>query len=313
MTADLRCVSCESDKTQEALLRRISELEDLLKKQNDVLNQRRCADEIPPHRHPPARFPLHSPMSTTEHAPITQSRSRSTTAAEPALHIPLGSPAAASHTPGSAFSGFDPPPIAGGTVADNDHDTPLTIPLGHQTATASLFALPKIQNLIGEYPPDFFYQIESQRSLDLFTVQPLPDFLATLDVSRSTADLLIAGFFSRIYPSLPVVTRGFLYSTYDEVMSTNSCPDVSTALILIVLALGSLVVTSDGMSSTSLAYFSAAYEIMTAQWPKSFETDLALPSALVYGSVYLSYMVMPLQSWRLVHMASTSLQLQHMQ
>lgn len=292
----------ESGEPQEELLRRIRELEDLLKEHNHARTGGQGGDTPSSLQREP--FPLQSSTPLSDPASASEPRLPSATALPQGIQ-PDSPPASNSQTHELALQ------IASNgnaRLTTHEQDEPLIIPIGHQTATVSLFAAPRIRTLIGEYPTDFFYQIESQRSLDTFAME-----LAALDFTRTTTDSLVASFFSRIYPDLPVLTKEFFYPVYDKVMNTGPTADSSTALVLVILALGSLAETSDSQTSQSLAYFSAAHGILTAHWMTSFEASLTFPSALIYASVYLSYMVMPLRAWRLVQMASTSLQLMRMQ
>jgi hypothetical protein len=78
---------------------------------------------------------------------------------------------------------------------------PLTIPPKHRTSTNRLLALPQVVSLIGEFPEDYFYQVEARRPLSLGllsgTWSPSQVRLPSLD--RQVTDGLIGIFFSEIH------------------------------------------------------------------------------------------------------------------
>ncbi|KAJ4315828.1 hypothetical protein N0V84_008162 [Fusarium piperis] len=127
------------------LLRRIEELEYLVKKQNGDPAPIPTVTDIPPH---------HTEMSLPQ---LDQNDSLAFLASM--IDPPDVFPSTFPVTIHPEYSGFDWPP----PNADESEDEPLTIPIGHLTPTSSLFSLEPIQKLIGEYPEDFFYQIESAR------------------------------------------------------------------------------------------------------------------------------------------------------
>lgn len=202
---------------------------------------------------------------------------------------------------------------------DQDQDVPFTIPLRHHTTTGSLFALPQIRRLIGEYPDDFFYQIESSRSLpvQIFPAQDLSLVLATLDLRREVTDPLLSQFFAGVHPHFPILDVPSFSLFFDNVLRGSGFDNSDTAVCLMVLALGKLVSNSqtddfqDSYADTGngIEYFSPAYQILTSQWITDFGLGTSLPLGLVLASIYLGYMNRPLAAWKLVYMASTKLQM----
>jgi hypothetical protein len=219
--------------------------------------------------------------------------------------IPFGIP------PMSQDNHFDWPP----PTSEQVDDEPLTIPIGHLTPTSSLFALEPIQRLIGEYSEDFFYQIESTRD---FVPEPMSgrfrDDLLLLNLDPAHTTTLLSTFFAEINPHFPLVDRREFTSFFESTMAARN-DETDVALCLTVLALGRLACNRQACSpgqytgDDGVDYFSVAYRVLTTKWITSFGADLSLASGLVYAAIYLCYLERPLHAWRLVHMASTKLQL----
>ena len=200
-----------------------------------------------------------------------------------------------------------------------DQGIPFTIPVRHHTTTGSLFALPQIRRLIGEYPNDFFYQIESCRNLPIQSLpaQDLSLVLATLDLRREVTDPLLSKFFTDVHPHFPVLDVHSFSLFFDNVLRGSGCDNSDTAVCLVVLALGKLASYSHEESyldayadmGNGIEYFTPAYQIPTAQWITDFGPGTSLPLGLVLASIYLGYMERPLAAWKLVYMASMKLQM----
>ncbi|KAL1889590.1 hypothetical protein Sste5346_008839 [Sporothrix stenoceras] len=144
---------------------------------------------------------------------------------------------------------------------EEDEGEPLTIPVGHLTPTGSLFALEPIKKLIGEYPEDYFFQIEGLR-----TYRPgnrrargtsgnsLRDDLDSLFLGKAYTDLLLTAFFTHVQPHFPIVCADVFMPFVDRVLGLAWMDDpaknqddaeIDVALCLTVLALGRLVYRQD--------------------------------------------------------------------
>ena len=184
-----------------------------------------------------------------------------------------------------------------------------TIPIGHLTPTSSLFSLDQIKKLIGEYPEDFFFQIESTRNAD----PPMPE--SELHLEKSTTDPLLAAFFAEIHPHFPILNPDSFENFFDSVMFDGAGDESSRALCLIILALGKLASHRQARSpghyteDDGLEYFARAYYRLTTQWITSFDFNLPLASGLVYCAIYMCYLERPLHGWRLIYMASSKVQM----
>jgi hypothetical protein len=319
---------------QRDLLRRVSELESLLQEERARSQTTAVAQEPPPSfeepgiditspvavnhapsssiapdEPPPALSPLPPILNGSQPAQSQSPETTRTEIGEARLTTPAGSrPTTANQA--TQFHNWPLSPETSRNESESGRDVPLTIPVGHQTATGSLFNLPQITKLIGEYPDDLFFRIESQRSLES---QPL-SLSPGIQLQRETTDDLVASFFTQVYPSFPIIDHDHFMSLYERFLAVGPAKDSETALCLVILALGKLALhlNVDGVDdpdSNGMEYFSIGLSILTEKWTASFSTEIVLPLGLIYAAFYLCYMIRPLQAWRLVHMASSNLQL----
>ncbi|KAF5483707.1 Echinocandin B biosynthetic cluster transcription factor ecdB [Colletotrichum fructicola] len=195
-------------------------------------------------------------------------------------------------------------------------DAPITIPIGHHTSTGSMFALEPVRRLIGDYPRDFFYQVETCRTSipELSSRHDLSLLLASVDFIGGATDGLISSYFTNINSTFPILDKTSFTDLFHRTLRGDQCEDVDAAVCLVVLALGKLTSTDyEDVNSTNhsygLEYFIPAYQILTTQWVTSFGTDLSLPTGLVLSAIYMSCLARPLLAWKLVYMASSKLQM----
>ncbi|KAL1906576.1 hypothetical protein Sste5344_007587 [Sporothrix stenoceras] len=212
--------------------------------------------------------------------------------------------------------------IPGMDDAQDAHDVSLIIPVGHWTTTGNLLSLPQIKNLLGYYPPNFFLQLESSRANAVHAHVCESPALPTLDAAET--DTLVDAFFAYVYPVFPVLDRDMFVPLYQKVLEQGLRAEPASALCLMLFALGKMALLdresgSDTDSTNSgtpaatdelrgIDYFAPAYRIATAEWGFCYEADHILPLALVHGALYLQYMNLPLQAWRMVHLTSINLQ-----
>ncbi|KAH7127614.1 hypothetical protein EDB81DRAFT_145494 [Dactylonectria macrodidyma] len=290
--------------TTTELLRRIEELESLVKKQDSNPATIHTVTNIPPHD-------THTDMSLPQ---LDQNDSLAFLASmiDPPDVFPSSFPMTI--PPALEYSGFDrfdwPQPNS-----DATEEEPLTIPIGHLTPTSSLFSLEPIQKLIGEYPEDFFFQIESTREFVPDVVNgSFHDALTLLNLDKAHMDTLLSAFFTEIHPHFPIIDQSHFMAFFESTMSSAE-DETDTALCLTILALGRLACNRQACSpgnytgDDGVDYSSLAYRTLTARWITSFGSDLSLALGLVYLAIYLCYLERPLHAWRLIHMASTKLQL----
>ncbi|KAM0561260.1 hypothetical protein ACHAPJ_003138 [Fusarium lateritium] len=290
-----------ADETTATLTRRIEELESMLRKQNDVNSAT-------------AQVPVNGQPSQNMHVELPQLYQTDSLALLNSILDPPGifpSTLPFNIPPMVQESHFDWP----APTSDQVDDDPLTIPIGHLTPTSSLFALEPIQKLIGEYPEDFFYRIECTRE---FVPEDMSgsfqECLLMLNTNHSHTTTLLSAFFTEIHPHFPLIDKNDFLSFFESTMIART-NETDVALCLTILALGRLACNRQACSpgqytgDDGVDYFSLAYRILTTKWVTSFGVDLSLASGLVYAAIYLCYLERPLHAWRLVHMASTKLQL----
>ncbi|KAL2672741.1 hypothetical protein Neosp_013455 [[Neocosmospora] mangrovei] len=127
-------------------------------------------------------------------------------------------------------------------VPSGNEEAYITIPVGHHTTTSSLFSLQPIRNMVGYYPPSLFYDIESSQSFSsqLDLDQGLSSLFARLDLDRESTTPLVSNFFSYIHPKFPVVDQESFPELFERTFRVGCDYDADLAVCLLVLALGEL-------------------------------------------------------------------------
>ncbi|ETI20930.1 hypothetical protein G647_07273 [Cladophialophora carrionii CBS 160.54] len=198
---------------------------------------------------------------------------------------------------------------------ENPEVPPLTIPLGHQTSLSSLLTLPQMRSLVGDFPEEFVFLVEEDRPRAL----SLQDILAApgeanqdwRNIERSVADDCLERYHSAVHLYRPLFEWEGLKSQYDKTMREGLSDSSWSALFLAIFALG--ITASDPIDPTRLRWsgdelIKQSLRLLFPSWAATFSGDLVLSQALVLCSLYFCYVAEPLMAWRLVHMASTSVQ-----
>lgn len=192
----------------------------------------------------------------------------------------------------------------------------LTIPVRHSTTTGSLLTHHAAQALLGSFPADMFYRIEARRSLP----SPLSIQLVCAEklvfpaIDHHYTNVLVEEYFSYVHPQHPLVELEAFMSLYHLMLREGPRDTLESALCFVVLALGQAASESPDFQNLSpdwcpgTEYFSCALQIFLRHFHSSFGTSLLLPQGLYLCAVYYGFLARPLQSWKLVHMASTNLQ-----
>jgi hypothetical protein len=168
--------------------------------------------------------------------------------------------------------------------------------------------------LIGEYPTDLFFLLESRNPLPFelsFDKWPVPQ--PAVHIDREMADSLVSTFFSTAHHNHPILDPGEFREIYDQFLETGPDSDIATALCMVVFALGTVATSSPNAHSFNtsppgMQYMQYAMPTLISLSSWSFSFSLLLPQALVLASVYFAYIVRPLQSWRLIYSATSILQ-----
>lgn len=200
--------------------------------------------------------------------------------------------------------------------ARNDNDTPpITIPLGHQTSTSSVLVLPQCRQLVGEYPEEFFFLVESRRfrldEAQAFIAFGQGDSQQSDALDRTLCNQYLSSYLARVYPFHPFLDSDEVGRICEETMNRGIGSDHNSALVLSILALGAIALepvsrTAEGRPGE--VYFQKSLRILLATWTFNFSGDVRIPQALVLCAIYFTYRVEPLSAWRLIYMASTSIQ-----
>ncbi|KAJ5233998.1 uncharacterized protein N7469_005764 [Penicillium citrinum] len=199
------------------------------------------------------------------------------------------------------------------TLAEIQHDSdinvpPLTIPPEHKTSSSYLLGLPEVKSLVGEYPADLFFRLESKDPLSFETQQPI-------HIDQSHATDLVNSFFLSAHQHHPILDQSEFWDTFSRFIESGPDSSIESALCMVVLAIGEVTLTpveslSLGSSPPGMQYIQHAMPTLLFQSSWSFSLNLALPQALVLSSIYFAYIVRPLQSWRMIYSAATILQIQ---
>jgi hypothetical protein len=190
----------------------------------------------------------------------------------------------------------------------------MDIPLSHSSTTGNLLRSAPAKALLGHYPADLFLHIELRR--------PIPDGLQLIPVPTSQinlptlqpdeTDILIQNFFRLVHHFHPILDQRAFHDLYNRTIDDGLRPDLASALVLVVLALGAVAAATPNLSEPSwhpgIQYFTPAVRLLLAESLCSFGGNPILPQALYLAALYYSYISRPLLAWRLVHMASTDVQ-----
>lgn len=205
-------------------------------------------------------------------------------------------------------------PGIGQAYMEND---PILIPLGHQTPTGNLLGLDPIKKLIGHYSQDFFLLLESERKIPFLTPRTSKStIIERLNLDLPATNLLISDFFTHVHSQFPVLEKEPFLQLFEKFLANDQINEIDAALCLTVLALGETFSRDNdlfdlGSSLTGIGaeYFAHAYQILMAGQATLFSRDQAVPLTFFYASLYFRYSGRPLQAWRLIHTASTVVQL----
>lgn len=211
----------------------------------------------------------------------------------------------------------------GNNGGGSDAAPSITIPLGHQTSVSNVLKLPQLRELLGEYPEEFFFKVEARRPRSAAAWDVMHSVMVDVpgaagggaepSIDRSLGDAYLKSYLSRVHPYHPFIDADEIMSRYEDVASRGFTlvSDNPSALVLAVLALGATVtdpIDRAEKERTGERLFQRALKILFASWIFGFSGDVLASQALVLCALYFTYTVEPLMAWRLIHMASTSIQ-----
>ncbi|CAI7572668.1 unnamed protein product [Penicillium glandicola] len=199
-----------------------------------------------------------------------------------------------------------------------EHDIPpMSIPIGHTTTTEYMLHMNRVKTLFGEFPPDLFIRAESKRHMPhqlsfvpgIITASQLPI------IDEAITYPLVEAYFKYVHVEMPILDKDQFLGLYDHHIRAGLSVDCDSALCLAVIALGSAALEQvDPTKSSSPCwvpgadFISPALQILMNEYLLSFCPTVTLPQSLILISKYFGFLLRPLQSWKLVHMASTSIQ-----
>lgn len=136
---------------------------------------------------------------------------------------------------------------------------------------------------------------------------PLDD----LPMQKAVEDGYLNRYLTLVYPFHPFLNRDDVIAQYETTLSQGLQSDTQSALVMAILALGATA--SDPIdirkdTHTGDPFIQKAMEILFAAWAFSFSGDILTSQGLVLCALYFAYTPEPLMAWRLIHMASTSVQ-----
>lgn len=200
-------------------------------------------------------------------------------------------------------------------IEDDSSLPPLTIPLGHRCSNDSLLALPQVQLLIGRYPDDFFFRVESQRSCpQIRTFSTVEDDFVFPQVDEETSSSLKDRFSQTIHLVNPFIDEPTYIERYRYGLGSDSMNINQRAVVLLVYALGTIGgerINEDGADDENvpgMQFFNPAFHILTRSWASCLTGDITLAQGLILCSLYFCYIAQPLRAWKVIHMASTTVQ-----
>ncbi|KAM0360604.1 hypothetical protein ACHAO7_006768 [Fusarium culmorum] len=167
----------------------------------------------------------------------------------------------------------------------------MDIPLSHSSTTGNLLRSAPAKALLGHYPPDLFLHIELRR--------PVPEGLrlnatpaSQIDipsVSPNETDHLVRNYFQLVHRFHPILDQRAFYELYDRFLDRGPQPDLPSALVLVVLALGTVAAETpnrmDACWSPGIRFFTPAVRLLLTESLGSFGGDPLLPQALYLAAL----------------------------
>ncbi|KEZ42008.1 hypothetical protein SAPIO_CDS6401 [Scedosporium apiospermum] len=122
---------------------------------------------------------------------------------------------------------------------------PLEIPHKHKTSSSYLLGLPAMKALVGDYPNDLFFLLESKNPLPpQLSFESLPSPAPPIRVDRETADCLVDSFFATAHANHPVLDEESFRRIYLAFLDRGVDSSVESAMCLSVLAVGAASMVS---------------------------------------------------------------------
>ena len=215
------------------------------------------------------------------------------------------------HGPSDYFSGLPQSSEYSQPTRANEVDqldsAQFLIPKDHAAVASTLLKLPKARRLLGEYPKDFFYQLEEKLPLpgSLESIHYAIHTLPPLDYA--SLDILASNYFQFVHPHQPLFTRQSFRLWQARLLESHAIDEITTAICLCVYALGTVCMLSEDAGDEKLLgleYFQPAFRIILHRAIWSFRPNISVCQALLLASSYFSHLGRPLQSWKMSYYTS---------
>lgn len=194
-------------------------------------------------------------------------------------------------------------------AVDPQLDSPqFLIPKGHATLPSTLLSLPRVRDLLGEYPRDYFFDIEEKL--------PLPGLLGTLydnplvwpSLDPNTLDALAKSYFQNVHPHHPLFTPSMFRSWQAQLIQEKGMEEIGTSICFCIYALGTVCSDQGGTpesdEAVGLHFFQPALRIMLHKLVWEFRPSISLCQALLLAASYFSHLGRPLHSWKMAQFSS---------
>ncbi|KAI2624201.1 hypothetical protein GGR54DRAFT_565777 [Hypoxylon sp. NC1633] len=177
------------------------------------------------------------------------------------------------------------------------------IPKGHATLPSTLLSWPKVREVLGEYPRDYFFEIEEKL--------PLPGLLGSLydsplvwpSLDLNTIKTLTENYFRIVHPHHPLFTPNTFKSWQDELLEEKDLEEIGTSICFCVYALGTICSGQErdyhNDEALGLHFFQPALRIMLHKLVWDFRPTISLCQALLLAASYFAYLGRPLHSWKM--------------
>lgn len=192
---------------------------------------------------------------------------------------------------------------------DPQLDSPqFLIPKNHATLPITLLSLPMVRDRVGEYPRDYFFEIEEKL--------PLPGLLGKLydsplvwpSINIETLDALTENYFRNVHPHHPLFTPAMFKTWHDELIQEKDMEEIGTAICFCVYALGTICSNTAGDyendEALGLQFFQPALRIMLHKLVWEFRPSINLCQALLLAASYFAHLGRPLHSWKMAQFSS---------
>ncbi|EEU38152.1 uncharacterized protein NECHADRAFT_95968 [Fusarium vanettenii 77-13-4] len=194
---------------------------------------------------------------------------------------------------------------------NNVFNTTMDIPLSHSSTTGNLLRSAPAKALLGHYPADLFLHIELRRPIpDDLQLIPVPTNQINLPTLQpDETDILVRNFFRLVHHFHPILDQRAFHDLYNRTIDDGLRPDLASALVLVVLALGAVAAATPNLSEPSwhpgIQYFTPAVRLLLAESLCSFGGNPILPQALYLAALYYSWSIWHLQMCNIIGSANS--------